>query len=90
VFQNADQFVLDRPNISEHLAFGMGPHVCAGVPLARLQLRVAIEELLKCAPHFELAGEPVQTRFPEVGALSALLRFAVTAGRSGEGAIIQM
>jgi cytochrome P450 len=52
VFKNADQFVLDRPNIAEHLAFGMGPHVCAGVSLARLQLRVAIEELLKCAPRF--------------------------------------
>jgi cytochrome P450 len=76
VFKNADQFVLDRPNIAEHLAFGMGPHVCAGVPLARLQLRVAIEELLKCAPSFELAGEPVQTRFPEIGALSVPLKFA--------------
>jgi cytochrome P450 len=75
VFANADQFVLDRPNIAEHLAFGMGPHVCAGVPLARLQLRVAIEELLKGAPGFELAAEPVQTRFPEIGALAVPLKF---------------
>ncbi len=75
VFENADQFVLDRPNIAEHLAFGTGPHVCAGVPLARLQLRVAIEELLKCAPAFELAADPVQTRFPEIGALSVPLKF---------------
>ena len=76
VFKDADRFDLERPNISEHLAFGMGPHVCAGVPLARLQLRVAIEELLACAPHFQLAGEPVQTRFPEIGALSVPLEFA--------------
>jgi cytochrome P450 len=75
VFENAEQFILNRPNIADHLAFGMGPHVCAGVPLARLQLRVAIEELLKCAPGFELAAEPVQTRFPEIGALSVPLRF---------------
>ncbi len=75
VFENAEQFVMDRPNIADHLAFGMGPHVCAGVPLARLQLRVAIEELLKCAPGFELAANPVQTRFPEIGALSVPLRF---------------
>ena len=75
VFENAEQFIMDRPNIADHLAFGMGPHVCAGVPLARLQLRVAIEELLKCAPGFELAAEPVQTRFPEIGALSVPLRF---------------
>lgn len=75
IFEQADQFILDRPNIGDHLAFGMGPHVCAGVPLARLQLRVAIEELLKCAPGFELSGEPVQTRFPEIGALAVPIRF---------------
>jgi cytochrome P450 len=75
VFENADQFVLNRPNIADHLAFGMGPHVCAGVPLARLELRVAIEELLKCARGFEIAGEIKQTRFPEIGALSVPLRF---------------
>jgi cytochrome P450 len=75
VFEHADQFDMNRPNIDEHLAFGMGPHMCAGMPLARLELRIAIEELLKCAPGFELAGEPTQTRFPEIGALSVPLRF---------------
>lgn len=79
VFSDPERFVLDRPNISNHLAFGMGPHVCAGVTLARLQLRVAIEELLKCAPGFEIAGEIKQTRFPEVGALSVPIRFVTSA-----------
>jgi cytochrome P450 len=76
VFEHADQFDMNRPNIDQHLAFGMGPHMCAGMPLARLELRVAIEELLKSTPRgFELAGEPTQTRFPEIGALSVPLRF---------------
>ena len=75
IFSDPEEFVLDRPNISDHLAFGMGPHVCAGVTLARLQLRVAIEELLQCAPGFEISGEIKQTRFPEVGALSVPIRF---------------
>jgi cytochrome P450 len=75
VFENADQFVLDRPNIADHLGFGMGPHVCLGVPLARLELRVAIGELLKCTRGFELAGQITPTRFPEIGALSVPLRF---------------
>jgi cytochrome P450 len=74
VFEHADQFELNRPNIDEHLAFGMGPHMCAGMPLARLELRVAIEELLKGTHGFELTGEPTQTRFPEIGALSVPLR----------------
>ena len=75
VFSNPDEFMLDRPNIADHLAFGMGPHVCAGVSLARLQLRIATEELLKCTRGFELAGEVTQTRFPEIGALSVPVRF---------------
>jgi cytochrome P450 len=74
VFEHADLFELNRPNIDEHLAFGMGPHMCAGMPLARLELRVAIEELLKGTHGFELTGEPTQTRFPEIGALSVPLR----------------
>ncbi len=75
VFPQPDQFILDRPNIADHLAFGMGPHVCLGVPLARLELRVALEELLTRTRGFELASEPRQTRFPEIGALSVPLRF---------------
>jgi cytochrome P450 len=75
VFPSPDQFILDRPNLGDHLAFGMGPHVCLGIPLARLELRVAIEELLKCTRGFELCGTVTQTRFPEIGALSVPLRF---------------
>jgi cytochrome P450 len=75
VFPDPDQFILDRPNLNDHLAFGMGPHVCLGIPLARLELRLAIEELLKCTRGFELAGPVVQTRFPEIGALSVPLKF---------------
>jgi cytochrome P450 len=75
VFPEAEQFILDRPNLSQHLAFGMGPHVCLGIPLARLELRLAIEELLKGTRGFELAGPVTQTRFPEIGALSVPLRF---------------
>lgn len=75
VFPNPDEFVLDRPNIKDHLAFGMGPHVCAGVPLARLELRIAIEELLAAAPGFSLNGAVKTTLFPEIGALSVPVRF---------------
>ena len=33
VFPEPDRFVLDRPNIGQHVAFGVGPHRCAGAPL---------------------------------------------------------
>lgn len=75
VFENADQFQLHRPNIGEHLAFGRGPHQCLGMPLARLELKVALEELLARTKRFELSGEIKPTRCPEIGALSVPLRF---------------
>lgn len=77
VFPNGDQFQLDRPNIGDHVAFGRGPHNCPGAALARLELRVALEELLARTTRFVAAGDVVPTRFPEIGALSVPLRFEV-------------
>jgi cytochrome P450 len=53
-FEDADKFVIDRP-VNRHLAFGLGIHRCAGSNLARLEMRVALEEFLKRYPKFELA-----------------------------------
>lgn len=75
VFPDPDAFILDRPNIRDHLAFGRGPHNCVGAGLARLELRVALEELLARTEGFVLDGEPRPTRFPEIGALTAPVRF---------------
>ncbi len=75
VFEDPDSFRLDRPNMTASLAFGRGPHMCVGAGLGRLELIVALDELLSAAPGFVLAGEPMPTRFPEIGALSAPIRF---------------
>jgi cytochrome P450 len=56
VFPSADRFDPDR-DTSEHIAFGHGVHFCLGAALARLEARVAIEELLAQAPRMALAGE---------------------------------
>jgi cytochrome P450 len=45
VFPRPDSFDLERGS-QRHLAFGVGPHRCAGSHLARLNLRIALEELL--------------------------------------------
>jgi cytochrome P450 len=70
VFPEPERFVLDRPNINRHLAFGAGPHRCAGAPLATLMLRVTLEELLARTSSIELAGEVMMTGWPEWGTLS--------------------
>jgi cytochrome P450 len=74
VFERPDQFVLNRPNIAQSLAFGRGPHHCPGAALARLQLCIALEELLARTSHFEVAGPIVPTRMPEIGVLSVEMK----------------
>jgi cytochrome P450 len=75
VFPNGCAFELNRPNIADHLAFGRGPHNCPGSGLGRMQLQIALAELLARTKGFELAGEIKPTRFPEIGALSVPIRF---------------
>jgi cholest-4-en-3-one 26-monooxygenase len=55
VFPDGDRFDVGRtPN--EHLAFGVGQHFCLGNSLARLEIRVMFEELLRRIPDMEIAG----------------------------------
>lgn len=54
VFERADEFVIDRQR-NRHVAFGLGIHRCIGSNLARMELRVALEEWLARVPDFELA-----------------------------------
>ncbi|QIK77814.1 cytochrome P450 [Sphingomonas piscis] len=75
VFEDADQFRLNRPNIKDSIHFGRGVHHCPGAALARLELIVALEEILARTNGFSLAGEPVPTRMPEIGALHVPLTF---------------
>jgi cytochrome P450 len=74
VFPNPNEFILRRPNIAKHLAFGRGAHMCAGTALARQQLRIAVEELLQKTRSFELAGEVRVSGMPEVGPIYVPLR----------------
>lgn len=45
-WEDPHAFVLDRPRIKEHLAFGRGVHTCIGAALARAEVRVLLEQLL--------------------------------------------
>ena len=52
-FEDPDTFRLDRGS-NKHVAFGSGPHACAGAPLARLELALALEVVLRRMPDIEL------------------------------------
>lgn len=75
VFEGAETFRLHRPNIKESLHFGRGTHHCPGAALARLELSVALEELLARTQGFVVDGPVVPTRMPEIGALHVPLKF---------------
>ncbi|SHL35553.1 Cytochrome P450 [Pseudonocardia thermophila] len=54
-FPDPDRVDLDRPNVREHLAFGRGLHTCPGAPMARAEIRVAVETLVRRLPGMRLA-----------------------------------
>jgi cytochrome P450 len=55
VFPDSLKFDVRRQNASKHLAFGFGRHTCIGNALARLQARIAIEELYRRIPSLTVA-----------------------------------
>jgi cytochrome P450 len=64
VFEDPYDFRLDRPNAKAHLSLGYGLHFCIGAPTARMELKVALEELLRRAPGIELAEpDAVESQF---------------------------
>jgi cytochrome P450 len=53
-FERADEVLIDR-QVNRHAAFGLGIHRCLGSNLARLEVRVAVQEFVRRFPSFELA-----------------------------------
>ncbi|MEU5839764.1 cytochrome P450 [Streptomyces diacarni] len=56
----ADVFNVRRRRADRHLAFGGGPHLCAGIPLAELQARAVLRALATRCTRLTIAGEPVR------------------------------
>jgi cholest-4-en-3-one 26-monooxygenase len=80
VFEEPDRFDVGRsPN--EHLTFGGGgPHFCLGANLARLEIRVMFEEVLRRLPDTELNGPPRRLRSNFINGLKAMpVRFTPAA-----------
>jgi cytochrome P450 len=71
---NLDAAAIDRPTEldlrrapNRHVGFGRGIHQCIGAPLARVEIRVALEELLNRTSSFHLDGEITRPAWPRLG-----------------------
>lgn len=71
-FDDAEEVRLDR-RTNDGLVWGHGIHVCLGAPLARLELRVALEELLSRTTSFSVGGEVRRSVYPSDGLASFTL-----------------
>ena len=71
VFDEPDRFDITRdPN--PHLAFGWGPHFCLGASLARAEISVMFEELLKRMPDIEICGPVSRLRSSGVNSIKSM------------------
>ncbi len=75
MFSDADKVVIDRKE-NRHAAFGLGIHRCVGSNLARLEMTVAVEELLKRIPEFTLDGSVTWSEGTVRGPRRLPIRFA--------------
>ena len=63
-FEHPDEFLIERPDVRKHLAFGFGIHRCMGNRLAELQLKILWEEILARFERIEVVGP--EERVPSV------------------------
>lgn len=53
-FENPDELDIHRDTASDHLSFGYGSHQCMGRNLARMEMRIFLDEFTRRLPHMEL------------------------------------
>jgi cytochrome P450 len=59
-FANPDDLDLTRTNSREQVAFASGPHYCLGAPLARLEIKVFLEAMMKSYPNFQVPEQTLE------------------------------
>jgi cytochrome P450 len=56
-FEDPDRWIIDRPS-AQHVGFGLGSHICLGAHLARAELSIGLEVLLRRLPNLRMIERP--------------------------------
>ncbi|MEV4253477.1 cytochrome P450 [Spirillospora sp. NPDC049652] len=70
--RDAGRFDIARRPAGPNLAFGYGPHFCLGAALARMEIRILLEEALLRHPRLTVTGAPAWNGSPVVTGLTRL------------------
>jgi cytochrome P450 len=62
-YDEPDEVRLDRPRPRQHVGFGWGIHLCVGAPLARIEVKVAVETLLAATKQFSIDPDGCPLRY---------------------------
>jgi cytochrome P450 len=75
VFTDPDTFDVhrDEAELRQLLSFGGGRHFCLGAHLARLEIRVALEELYRRFPNLAVVGEPQRAAMRQINSIKSLV-----------------
>lgn len=69
---------IERPNIGTSLTFGSGIHKCVGMSLARMEIKVAAQEIIRRLDRLKLAVAPEELRYQPTLASQSLERLPLT------------
>jgi cytochrome P450 len=80
MFENPESLNLARtPN--RHIAFGRGPHFCLGAPLARLEAKIALTEILSRYPTIEMTRQPEELEWIDAMVMRGVKSLPIRATR---------
>lgn len=74
-FDNPEEVQLERANANEHLSFSSGHHRCLGSPLAKVELSILLETVLRRMADLRIDSEEP---YPIIGAINGFIRVPIT------------
>lgn len=80
-FADADALDIDRPNVGANLTFGLGIHRCVGIALARMEIKVAAQEIIRRLKDIRLAIDPAEITYLPTLATHTIERLPLTFSR---------